>query len=412
MITIPFIYFSILLFLIIHKNKAFDVSAAIVAIFVISSFFSILIDVFNLYSDTVPETEIHILPTVSYCFFHSLLIYPFYRWKSYKINKIILLQKNRKLFDYFVYFYFGIFVILLLLYYKDIVFRLFFGDFSQLRKEMQKGILLTSQYHFSGFKKIISIFVGVFAEGSLIMIMFYFYSITFLRKSKSFNLLILLGSLSVIVIGIIGLDRSKTFYYILVFYLMFIFFKPYMNKRQQVQVMRVIIIFGSLILTYFMAVTISRFGSRYTGTQGGIISYAGQSFINFCNFFDNLHIEKYSFKRVFPLFHHIFSGNKYEYDNYYSGINVGVFATYLGMFILEIGKVGAILFSLIFYFISRIFLKRKRLNYIAFYQMIIFFILVLVPLLGFISYYYTNFSRSICAITFILLSVFFKYKKV
>src|SRR5690606_13151879 len=142
--------------------------------------------------------------------------------------------------------------------------------------------------------------------------LFYFYSICFLKNSKRFNFMILLSSLTIIIIGIVGVDRSKTVYWMITYGFMLIFFRRYMTKSIKSTIKKVSLIFLGLILFYFIYVTISRFGENDSGTQDGVISYAGQSFINFCFFFDNIEYPRQSLQKVFPWFYRMFIDNGIE----------------------------------------------------------------------------------------------------
>lgn len=415
MIAVPFIYFSFLLIYIIRKNKAFDVSAGLVSIYAFTSFFAILIDKLDLYNNLVPNIEIHFIPTFIFCIILSLTIYPFYKFRSSKIENIVIVN-NEKLFDYIVYLFFGVFILFIVFYLNDIIFRLVFGDLGQLRNEINRGNFDGSQITFTGIKRVIATAMNFFAEGSLIMLLFFFYSLSFLKKSKLFNLIILFGSFSVILLGIMGLDRSKTIYWILTFYLMVVFFSQYLGKAQKRTIIKIVIIFGSLIILYLAAMTISRFGDEDNGELTSIIIYAGQPFINYCNFFDNLKTE-ISFHRLFPGFYKLFKDSDdlglLEWSSYIkmkTGISINVFSTFIGDLMAYIGKIGFIMYGLVYYKISSLVLRRKNLSILTFDQLILFFILVLVPLLGMFAYYYSYHTRTISAVFFVLLSVLFKYK--
>lgn len=415
MITVPFIYFTLLLVYIIQKNKTFDVSAGLISIYIFTSFFAILLDKLDLYNNLVPKIEIHFLPTLLFCLLLTITIYPFYKFRSSKIENIVI-ANNQKLFTYIVYLYFGVFILFLVFYSKVILFRLVFGDFGQMRTELMRGDLDNSLITFTGIKKIIATALNFLAEGSLIMILFFFYSLTFLKKSKLFNLIIIIGSFSVILLGILGIDRSKTTYWITVFYLMVVFFRPFMDKTQKKTIFKIFIVFGSLFVLYLAAVTISRFGDDDAGVFSSIIIYAGQPFINYCNFFDNLE-PIISFHRLFPGFYQLFMDSEElgllewsSYVNIKTGITINVFATFIGELMAYIGKFGTIIYCLFYYKISSLILKRKNLAILSFHQMIHFYILVLVPLLGLATYYYSAHTRTISATFFVLLSIFFKYK--
>src|SRR5690554_4623799 len=104
MIAIPFVYFTFLLVFILKRKKTFDISAYLVSLYWLSSFFSILIDINNFRSFDTSGYEISIVPTLLYCFLLTLTIWPFYKFKSEHVVYVKL--KKSKSFNYIVYFYF------------------------------------------------------------------------------------------------------------------------------------------------------------------------------------------------------------------------------------------------------------------------------------------------------------------
>lgn len=416
MIAVPFIYFSTLLLFIYRKNKRFDVSAYLVMLYVITSFFAILIDLLDLYGHGAPKPDINLLPTITYCFFLSITIYPFYRFKSSKIEEILPV-KNKKLFNYTIYLFFGGFILMVIFFAQDIWFRITYGNFLELRQDIRSGELEAGIGGSGKLMGLIQVILNIIAAGSPVMLMFYFYSITFLNKSKLFNSIILLSSFTFILQGIIGIDRSRIMYYTLIFGLMFVLFKPYLKKQHLRKIYKIILVYGTLIFLYFIAVTISRFGYRDTGTIGGIISYAGQPFINYVYFFENLNIPEVSYHRVFPLFYRLFMNTEgltmFEWASeiqFRTGIRILVFSTFIGDLSTSIGKTGSLVFSLIYSIVATYSLKRKQFSKISFSQLIHFYVLVLIPLLGIFVYFYASYTRVLSLIFLLLVSIFLKYK--
>src|SRR5690606_12176977 len=118
--------------------------------------------------------------------------------------------------------------------------------------------------------------------------------------------------MTIILIGILGIDRSKTVYWMISYGLMLVIFWRHMPKRQRKRTIIISAILLGIAISYFLAITISRFGERDAGAEGGMISYAGQSFINFCFFFDEVEYREFSLQRIFPLFYKLFIDNGIE----------------------------------------------------------------------------------------------------
>ena len=188
MIVIPFIYFSSLFFR-IYKKNGFDVSAYITMLYMITGLFSIIL---SFTDKEYGAKEITFLPTIIYCGLISLTIYPFYRIKSNK-RSFNPNGVNIKLFDYVVYFYIISFIFTILLFWNDLIFRLTFADFKEMRGS-DDLIMQTAQSKLGGPLRVISSIFGIFNSMSWITLLFFFYSICFLKKKKIYNILLLLSS--------------------------------------------------------------------------------------------------------------------------------------------------------------------------------------------------------------------------
>jgi len=84
MIYIPFLYFSFLFIFMLLKQKSFNLGSFIVLIYIISSFFSILIKKYDLLNYNFPVIKLE--PTFLYCFLLTISILPFYKYRSEKIG--------------------------------------------------------------------------------------------------------------------------------------------------------------------------------------------------------------------------------------------------------------------------------------------------------------------------------------
>lgn len=406
MIAVPFIYFSCL-FVFIYKKKGFDLSAYLVLIYVLISFFAILIDVNNLRTIYNRYYTISIEASVVYCFLLTMIIYPFYQINFKKINFIKL--EGIKLFDKIVYLYFTSFLLLLITSFSNLK-KILTGDLGELRTMVYNGEVVVQNNSLGP----LSILINLLSMFSIIMLLFYFYSICFLNKSKKYNAMILLSSLSIIIIGILGIDRSKTFYWMITYGAMVVLFWRYMKVKQRKQIKLITIILVSLLATYFLAMTISRFGERDQGTEGGIISYAGQSYINFCMFYDTIVYPEFSLQRIFPVIYHFFVDNGIENSQDLNdeigrktGTFIGVFSTFAGDIMVASGKIATFLYCFVYFIIANQLLSFKK-RIIYFHDLIFLFLLLLVPLLGIFVHFYSNYHRMMVVIFLILYALYMK----
>jgi len=400
MIAVPFVYFSLLLGYII-KKRGFELSAYLVLLYVIISLFGILIDINDLRAFETKYYEISIDGAFLYCLLLTISIIPFYNFRSNNIEEIRLLSP--KSFDKIVYVFFMNFVALVAISYNSII-KILSGNLGELRSLQAKGEGIV-ELGISGLPLIVIFTISNF---SIIMLLFYFYSICFLKKSKLFNSLTLISSLAIVLIGILGVDRSKTFYWMITYGAMIVLFWKYMNSKLRNNIKVISLILSALLLTYFIAMTVSRFGEREIGTEGGIIYYAGQSYLNFCFFYDKVHYSEFSLQRIFPLIYDIFIDNgirssvelNNEIENK-TGYFVGLFSTFLGDIMVASGVLVTILYNVSFSFISNGLLKRKT-NVIYFHNLIFFFCLLLVPMLGIFVHFSSNYMRSLAMLIFMV----------
>lgn len=400
MIYVPFVYFTLLFLYIIKRNK-FDVSAYITLLYIITSFFAILIRLFDY--QPISRYELSIIPTIVYCGLITLAIYPIYKFNSNQINGIEI--KNTKFIDFLIYFYFFSFIILLVAYKEDILFRFTYGDFAEMRGDDELGL---KQY-----PTIIEAFllpVRVFANTSYIMIFIFFFSIAFLKKSVLLNLMAILGSLPIVIIGILGIDRSKTFYWIIILGLAMVFFWKYIDRKKKIKITPILFSFLLLVVIYMALVTNSRFGESDTGNRGSVITYAGQSYIHFCYFWDNFdNPDGLSTKYLFPATHYWIIGDyegavPYQKELHLkTRIDPGVFYSYLGSFLVDSNKPGPFFFTIIYLLLCRLVLRKKQ-NIIKFNNLFYSFILSLIPACGVISYIFTSYYMTFSIVTLIILS--------
>jgi oligosaccharide repeat unit polymerase len=406
MIAVPFVYFSLLLIYVILKN-GYNLGAYLISVYVISSFFSILIDINDLRSFNTQFYNISIDGAFLYCLLLTIVIYPFCKLDFRKVNSINIVKP--KLFNGVVYLFFVSFIILLLSSLNSVV-NILSGDMKELRNMVSSGESIVDHTPLG----IVSVFVNLVCNFSLIMLLFYFYSICFLKRSKKFNLMILTSSLSIIIIGILGVDRSKTIYWLLTYGAMNVMFWKYMNVAQKRNIKLFSVVVFASLLSYVLAMTLARFGDRDTGAEGGIISYAGQSYINFCMFYDNVKYPDYTLQRIFPLFYNLFIDNGIEHtqqlnmDVYVkTGIEVSVFATFLGDILVVSGLLITVIYCIVISFITVNTISVMKKN-IYFHDLLICFLLLLIPLLGIFSHFYNHSYRSMIIIPLLLYALYMK----
>jgi oligosaccharide repeat unit polymerase len=407
---VPFLFFSIL-FVFIYLKRGLDVSAVMVAIYAFSAFCAILLYT-NPHSGlrNYGKYPLTLFPTAAYCFFNTLLIIPFYKLKLNRPRRIKQLPlKNLKIFDNLVWIYVAILFTILLIYREEILFRLVSSNMEEARLAYNKGEVDITR-GFPYFLKLIVYFCVYMGGGSSFMILYFFYSITFLKRSKRFTFLILLSSLCPIVLGILNMDRSNTFFWTLLFILGYFLFKPYMDSTVKKEVNKMGLCVLGVLLLYFIAVTIARFGAYSSGSEGGLLDYAGQSYLNFCNIWNKMDFSMMYLGRVLPITNTFFLHleNPVEVMNEVkrlTGADGNVFFSSIGMFLIDLGKWAVFVVPPFIYFVTKKLLakytRQKSWGIAAF---IIIFILAVIPQYGVITYAYASFTREITALLLFLIS--------
>lgn len=409
MVAVPFIYFLFLLIYVLKKKKRFDISAYLISIYLISAFFSILIDVFDYRSLDTSNYQISVLPTIMYCTLLTMVFYPFIKMK--RINMDMYYNKEPKLFNFISYFYIVAFIITFIFSINIIIKIFIFNDFNEIRNMLYRG----DSQEFSVLSNInpiykpIFLLFDIFSSLSFIMLIFYFYSICFLKKPKWFNTLLLISSTTIILNGIIGIDRSKVIYWLIVYGFCFILFKDYLTKKSKKNLYIVSGIIISFLLFYFISVSNSRFGESDSGTSGGLIAYAGQSFINFCFFFDNHPYNGFTLQSIFPVFYKIFIDNNLLGNTQLqalmtaqTGVEHGIFNVFFGELSASSGNFVGIIYVIFYFLILNIIVRYVNKD---FYGLLLIFLLISIPMLGIFSHFYADFSRMFVFIVFLIYSL-------
>lgn len=409
MIFVPFVYFSIFFALMWRKQKSFNVGSIITLFYIISSFFAILIKTNNLWIFHFPE--IKIIPTFLYCTLLTVSILPFYKFRSDKI-KFITLQ-NSKVFIPISWILIILSFISLALTINDIKtsFTLSFGD---IRNEFYQDT--GSFQEFSGLPWY-QYLINFAPSFSPVLLLFFFYSIVYMNNKKIFNILLILASIVLSLNSITTAARTQIIYWLFTFIAFYVCFNPQMTGAIKRKVKILFTIIGFFGIVYIVSVTISRFGERDIGSKGSFISYAGQSFPQFCNVYNKYTFDELTFDRVLPISSKYIMRNKFTNTEYREkqsmriGAETGVFFTFLGDAMLDFGKVGMIFYTLIFYLISTYALRRSNNFVISLSQMIIFTLLLRLPLLGLFAYVYTSIQSSVLIIGSLIIAVLFKQYK-
>ena len=399
MIAVPFIYFTILAIYLIRKNKGVDISALLVMIYAFSAFVSILLDLFNVYEVNGVYEKIPISPlaTVTYCALITLAILPFRRIRSMELRTIDM--QKYWVVDLLSWVLIITFFITLFntFTHLDVILQ---SDLKDVRDDVYKN---AEQVKLTGIRWLLAMPETLFSQFSPIAILLYFANIAQGRKSTLFNWLLLLSSLTPVITAILIAGRTQPIYWFLSFLTLYILFRPMMEKRQRRHALMPFAIVGGGVALFIAAVTVARFAiagiSNDTGTFDSILAYSGQSFVNFNYFFTQYTARGIHLDRIFPMttYFVLHPGWNLEYyrDMIWSnsGLNIGVFFTFLGDLLIDLGHKGMVVYVILFYLIST-YVCRSANNEgtITLSRLLVILVLILIPLQGifYYSYYKIN----------------------
>lgn len=417
MIALPFIYFG-LWFFVEFRKRGLDVYSFILLLYTIISLFSILLDVSNAYTtDSCPQMPtLGVIAPFVYIILLTICIHPFSKFNSNYIKQFAG-SINEKRFNLVVYLYFGMFLTVLLVSATRIQEILTSNALAEIRYEMYTGEAVSFYDHLSGLPRYICAICSVLGPSSFIMILFFFIGLTHFHKGVLFSIITLCDSLTMLLIAINIVDRSNFAYWGLTFVMCYVLFRKRLTKEAKRKFYILALVLVSLFLAYLVVVTVSRFGEREGGALGGIYLYLGQSYINFCNFFNYLIFEVPHKPEVvlFPNINTFFlKGPSYfEFAEkirplYHHG--VAVFSTFIGLIMSVSGLLVTVLYCLIYGYIVRLVTKRPRPNSISIKKMILFWVVVLNPVLGLFGYYYMSVNAIYAIFVWLFLGVFLTTK--
>lgn len=401
-----------------YKHKGLDLGGLMIGMYLITSIFAIILN----YSpsqktlDDYTIIEPTFVSTFVYCSLITLALFPFYRFNS-NIQRPIRKIENIRFFNAITFLYIGVFFFLFVLLFDDIFIGILKQNFADLRDQVQNGDLENALGKQSGlFNKILGYGCATIGSGAYYMIPFFFYSICFTRNKLWHNILIITSSLSTILLGIIDIDRSSTILWVMLFLMSYFLFKPYLTNSAKKLIFSVGMLFSCIIGVYFVAMTISRFILTEYGTSGSLTSYIGQPFLNFCNIWDHVEIKDISTFYVFPAINKfILNTNVLDHEvvvhsnNY---IRLNGFNSFIGVFLLWMGKLFAIILSLLYYVIANYVTKRaRRKNTITFKDLIHIFMVGVVVLYGSIAYFYSSYPATMNLFFMLFLCSKLKFEK-
>ncbi|MEA4821015.1 MAG: O-antigen polymerase, partial [Erysipelotrichales bacterium] len=346
MVYLVFTFFVILF--IIARSKYWKISSYLIAVYAFSVFFSIF-----LYNSSDPYYR-HTSFIASIVFCVSLFLYfsPYFRKELF-----IESNNNSRFIRRFSIVGYIISITLLIgciLLFSKIMEVASFGLVEARHLAYTEDETLTS---FTTLQHIGHSDLRWLSGLSYTMLIMFFYAMSFIKGKVFLKVLLFLSSLSATYLGITNGGRTRLIYWILFFIFTLILFRPYLSKRTKKIIFSVSVLFFSLIGLYFAYITFGRADVLGRTTGNFLIEYVGQPYLNFCNFYENFHYKHFTLYRIFPLTSYFISGlfDLTEYrDKVYahSHMEINGFNTFIGDFYIDVGLLGIIVYSIVYFLIS------------------------------------------------------------
>lgn len=415
LIYIPFIYFTGLLIYKWRQQRSFNVGSVITLYYLISALFSIVVKQ-NDYWPYGPFPTLTIIPTILYCGLLTFAIIPFYNLRPETIEKIEPI--NEKRFKTISWILIAFTSASLAFNFNEIVgslqsgFAASMSGFSDIRGEFYDSV--SDNVGGEGMQLSAAQYLINFAPAfSPIMLLFFFYSITFMKNSKVMNLLLFLSSLVIVLQSFVSASRTQSIYWLMTIIPIYMFFRPFIKEKTKWVINGLIGLLVSTMAIYFVAVSISRFEDRNTGTNGYLAYYAGQTYPHFVNVWDHYTYDGITVDRLLPITSKYILRNKFDRTLYREregqriGAPVNIFFTFLGDALIDFGVVGMFIYLIIFVMICKRCMK-SFIRSVTLSHLIIYVLLIRQIALGLFAYVYTSINASILIIGSIYISYLLK----
>lgn len=414
MIVVPFVYFSALCGYFTWKHKHFGAEAWMAFLYGISALASIPVfyqDLIGMNYGTTLRT-IGLVPTVLYCTLLTLTILPFSNMNAEKIKTIEC--PKPWLFKTVSWILIFTFFCTVLVYLGDIRKIFAIGDLKMVRDMVYHNESVAAKI--TGIRYILALPDTLFSALGMVAIPFFLYSLCFCHNKWWFNGLLLLASTTAIVKSILIAGRTQTIYWIFTFVACYLFFSPMMKASHKHAIRILFTTLFSIVLLFFAAITAARYSNVAQYAVQMLLLYIGEPFVEFCYFWDFFQSPDISFQRLLPFTHQFILGKDIDLSLYRahvtakSGLFIGVFFTFLGDLLIDIGRFGMMVYVILYHITTRLLLRRKDPQVMPFHQILLWLMLILLPLEGLFYYSYHTVRMSYYVIETILLVILFKYR--
>ena len=414
MYFVPFIYFSALTYYFWQKNRAYDLATYMSTLFSITSLCCIIMVLGNHMSGSGVlvdgwEPNFGVIPTILYCALITITIFPF---SFINIKQVEHIGNIHRIFLYVFTGFILIQGLTIFLLTGNFLSTLLQGDFKYIKDAGYAGDITPADAMMMTMPLPIQM-MYLTCTITLLGIPLFFYYTGVEKKSLWKTAPILAVSISPVLRGILSADRTEIIHYGLMFLFSLVFFQRFITKGMKKFLLLTTIPTLAIGIVYIIAVSTSRFENTEEGASGSMLEYAGQSYVNFCYFYDYHDRELYYIEREFPMTSYFIFKNQYtdtkEERSAKEGFFIGVFASHVGSWFLDTGAIGSLLICIVFAVICCLVIKRYNRTEFDIADVIMIFTLGAVPTFGIFYYRYYSIATAFVYVAAGILYLFSKY---
>ena len=413
---VPLIYFAGLTYYFWQKHRTYDVAPYMSTLYTITSLCSVLMVLggfMNARGGGVLidgyEPDFGLIPTILYCGLITVTIIPFSFIRPEKLERIDNVHR-------YVLLAFTLLIILqgLIIYYLvgGFISDLLHGDFKFLKDTYLTGDISPADAKMLTLPFPVQLFY-YFSFTTLLGLPLFFYYSCVEKRSLWLTIPLLVVSISPILRGVLVADRTEIIHYGLMFFFCLVLFQKFITSKVRNFFLLASLPVLAVGVTYVIAVSSSRFENEEEGTSGSMLEYAGQSYANFCYFYDNHNSELFYLEREFPIISYAIFDSQYtetkEERTAKEGFFIGVFASHIGSWLLDTGVIGSIVISVIFAILCCLVIQRYNRTDYDIADIIMIFTLGVVPTFGIFYYRYYSFQTAVVYVAAIGLYLFSKF---
>lgn len=340
------------------------------------------------------EPDFGIIPTVLYCGLITITIFPFSFIRPEKLESINNVHRLALLA-------FTLFIVVqgLIMYYLvgEFLSDLLNGDFKFLKDSHYSGDISPADVKMLTMPLPVQ-FMFLMSFMTLLGLPLFFYYSCVEKRSLWFTTPLLAISISPILRGMLIADRTEIIHYGLMFFFCLVFFQKFITTkvRNFFAIASVPVLAVGLI--YFIGVSASRFENEDEGTGGSLLEYAGQSYANFCYFYDNHNRGLYYVERELPITSYFLFKRQYvdtkEERTAKEGFFVGVFASHVGSWLIDTGPIGSFIICVFYTIICCLVVRRYNRDEFDIADVLMLFVLGAVPTFGIFYYRYYSIATA------------------